>query len=154
MFRHVIIGYGARKELGINMNKYRGAWYEPYKIVTTLTREETERRLGSIDGKFQISSRMWNLPSNWELFFLPKIVGEIIEVEDGTSIVLMRIKVSITDLLLAFVAYTCLCFFMQISVLIYAPILWLAVILIIIYWKSARNRFGKRLEMLLKAEIQ
>ena len=122
--------------------------------MTTLTREETERRLGSIDGKFQISSRMWNFPSNWKLFFLPKIVGEIIEVEDGTSIVLMRIKVSITDLLIALFAYTCLCFFMQISVLIYAPILWMAVILIIIYWKSARNRFGKRLERILKAEIQ
>ncbi len=136
------------------MKKCRGAWYEPYKIMTPLTPEEIEKRLGSKNGKFQISTRMWNLPSNWKLFFLPKIAGEIIEAEDGKGIVLIWLKVSIIDLMIALAIYACVCFFMRVSVLIYAPILWVAVALVTIYWKSARNRFGKRLEMLLKAEIQ
>ena len=89
-----------------------------------------------------------------ETFFLPKIVGEIIESEDGKGIVLMRLRVSVIDLLIALAIYACVCFFMRVSVLIYAPILWTAVAVVTIYWKSARNRFGKRLEMLLKAEIQ
>lgn len=135
------------------MKKYE-AWYEPYKIITPLTPEEIEKTLGSKNGKFQISTRMWNLPSNWKLFFLPKIAGEIIEAEDGKGIVLIWLKVSIIDLMIALAIYACVCFFMRISVLIYAPILWLAVAFVTIYWKSARNRFGKRLEVLLKAEIQ
>lgn len=155
------------------MRKYSSAWYEPYKIETLFNQSEIERRLGSQiavkiilmrltddgflsldreikDGQFQISIRMWKLPANWKLFFLPKIVGEIVETEDGTNIVLMRIEVSITDLLVVLGICTFVCFFMRISVLVYAPILWLSVALVTIYWKSARKRFGKRLEMLLK----
>lgn len=118
--------------------------------MTPLTPEEIEKRLGSKNGKFQISTRMWNLPSNWKLFFLPRLVGEIIETEDGNGIVLMWLEVSITDLLIVLTIYTCICFFMQIGVLVYAPILWLAVALVTIYWQFTRKRFGKRLAMLLK----
>lgn len=155
------------------MSNYRSAWYEPYKILTLFNQSEIERRLMSQiavkiilmrvtnngflsldreikDGKFQISTRMWKFPSNWKLFFHPKIVGEIVETEDGTSIVLMWLEVSITDLLIALAIFTCACFFMKISVWIYAPILWLAIALVTIYWKLARKRYGKRLEMLLK----
>lgn len=136
------------------MKKYGYAWYEPYKIVSLLGREETERRLGSKDGKFQISIKVWNFPSNWKLFFIPKIVGEIIETENGNSIVLMQLAVSITDLLIVLGICTFVCFLMQVSVLIYAPILWIAAALVTIYWKSVRKRFGKRLELLLKAQGQ
>ena len=151
----------------------KNKWYEPYKILTLFNQSEIERRLMSPiaakiilmrvtdngflsldreikDGKFQISTRMWKFPSNWKLFFLPKIVGEIVETEDGTSIVLMWLEVSITDLLIDLAIYTCVCFFMKISVWVYAPILWLAIVLVTIYWKLARKRYGKRLEMLLK----
>lgn len=136
------------------MKKYRCAWYEPYKIVSPLAREEVERRLGSKDGKFQISIKVWNFPSNWKLFFIPKIVGEVMEAEDGNSIVLMQLAVSITDLLIVLGICTFVCFFMQVSVLIYAPILWMAAALVTIYWKSVRKRLGKRLEMILKAQEQ
>ena len=136
------------------MKKYRSVWYEPYIIVSPSTREETERRLGSKDGKFQISIKVWNFPSNWKLFVIPKIVGDIMETEDGNSIVLMQLAVSITDLLIALGICTFACFFMQVSVLIYAPILWMAAALVTLYWKSVRKRFGKRLERLLKAQEQ
>lgn len=155
------------------MGKHSRAWYEPYKIETLFKQSEIERRLMSQiavkiilmrvtddgflsldreikDGQFRISIRMWKLPAYLRPFFLPKIVGEIVETEDGTSIVLMRLEVSITDLLIMLAISTCICFFMQISVLVYAPILWLAVGLITIYWQLARKRFGKRLAMLLK----
>ena len=155
------------------MGYYIRAWYEPYKIETLLNQSEIERRLGSQlavkiilmrltddgflsldreikDGRFRISIRMWKLPADWRPFFLPKIVGEIIETEDDTRIVLMWIEVRIIDLLFFFAIYTCVCFFMQISVLVCASILWLAIGLITIYWQFSRNRFGKRLKMLLK----
>lgn len=155
------------------MGKHNRAWYEPYKIETLFNQSEIERRLMSQiaikiilmrvtdngflsldreikDGQFRISIRMWKLPANLRPFFLPKIVGEIVETEEGTSIVLMRLEVSITDLLIVLAIYTCICFFMQIGVLVYAPILWLAVALVTIYWQFTRKRFGKRLAMLLK----
>ncbi|MBD5449461.1 MAG: hypothetical protein HDR28_04765 [Lachnospiraceae bacterium] len=155
------------------MGYYIRAWYEPYKIETLLNQSEIERRLGSQiavkiilmrltddgflsldreikDGRFRISIRMWKLPANWRTFFLPNIEGEIVEAEDDTRIVLMWLEVSIIDLLIFLAIYIFVCFFMQISVLVCASILWLAVGLITIYWQFARKRFGKRLEMLLK----
>lgn len=155
------------------MGYYIRAWYEPYKIETLFNQSEIERRLGSQmavkiilmrltddgflslnrkikDGRFRISIRMWKLPANWRTFFLPNIVGEIVEAEDDTRIVLMWLEVSIIDLLIFLAIYIFVCFFMQISVLVCASILWLAVGLITIYWQFARKRFGKRLKMLLK----
>lgn len=155
------------------MGYYIRAWYEPYKIETLLNQSEIERRLGSQiavkiilmrltddgflsldreikDGQFRISIRMWKLPADWRPFFFPNIVGEIVEAEDDTRIVLMWLEVSIIDLLIFLAIYACVCFFMQISVLVCASILWLAVGLITVYWQFARKRFGKRLEMLLK----
>ena len=155
------------------MGKYSRAWYEPYKIETLFNQSEIERRLESQiavkiilmrltgdgflslnreikDGQFRISIRMWKLPADWRPFFLPKIVGEIVETEDDTRIVLMWLEVSIIDLLIVLAIYTCVCFFMQISVLVCASILWLAFGLITIYWQFTRIRFGERLKMLLK----
>lgn len=158
------------KETEINMKKYRSAWHEPYKIETLLNKSEIEERLGSQigvkiilmrttdfgllsldreikDGKFQISPK---LPMNWWLFFHPKIVGEIVETEDDTRIVLMWMEVSITDLLVVLASYTYICYVAQISVLVYASTLCLVAALVTICWQSARKRFGKRLKMLLK----
>lgn len=155
------------------MGKYSRAWYEPYKIETLFNQSEIERRLESQiavkiilmrltddgflslnreikDGQFRISMRMWKLPADWRPFFLPKIVGEIVETEDDTRIVLMWLEVSIIDLLIVLAIYTCVCFFMQISVLVYASILWLAIGVITIYWQFARICFGERLKMFLK----
>lgn len=155
------------------MGYYIRAWYEPYKIETLFTQLEIERRLGSQiavkiilmrltddgflsldreikDGRFRISIRMWKLPADWRPFFFPKIVGEIVETKDDTRIVQMWLEVSIIDLLIVLAIYTCVCFFIQVSVLVCASILWLTVGLITIYWQFARKRFGERLKMLLK----
>ena len=159
------------------MGKNKGAWYEPYKIVTTLNQVEIERRLRSeiavrillmrlendgflylereiSDGKFRISTIMQRQPSQWNFFFLPEIVGDITETEDGSSMVLICLKAYITDLLIAFAIYTCVCILLQIGVFLYALILLPTYALIRMYWKSVRKRFGERFEMLLRTNIQ
>lgn len=159
------------------MGKNKGAWYEPYKIVTSLKQVQIERRLRSeiavrillmrlkddgflslereiSDGKFRISTVLQRCPLQWNFFFLPEIVGDITETEDGNSIVLICLKTYITDLLIAFVVYTCVCILLQIGVFLYALILFLAYALIRLYWKSARNCFGERFEMLLRSNTQ
>lgn len=156
------------------MRKNKGAWYEPYKIVTSLNQVQIERRLKSeiavrillmrlkddgflslereiSDGKFRISIVMQRRPLQWYFFFLPEVMGDITETEDGNSMVLICLKPYITDLLIAFVVYTCVCILLQIGVFLYVLILFLAYALIRLYWKSARKRFGERFEMLLRA---
>ena len=58
------------------MSGHKDKWYEPYKIMTPLTPEEIEKRLESKNGKFQISTKMWNLPSNWKLFSSLRLWGK------------------------------------------------------------------------------
>lgn len=159
------------------MGKNKGAWYEPYKIVTSLNQVEIERRLKSeiavqilmmrikdngflsmereiSDGKFRISTVMQRQPSQWNFFFLPEIVGDITETEDGNSMVLICLKTYITDLLIAFAMYTCVCILLQIGIFMYALILFFAYALIRLYWKFVRKRFGEQLEMLLRSNTQ
>ena len=174
-FCHVIWDVVRKREK--HMGKNKGAWYEPYKIVTPLTQVEIERRLMSeiavrillmrskndgflslereiSNGKFQMSTVMQRQPSQWNFFFLPEIVGDITETEDGSSMVLICLKAYITDLLIVFAVYTCVCILLQIGVFLYALILLPAYALIRLYWKLARNRFGERFEMLLRSNTQ
>lgn len=107
-----------------------------------------------LDGNFRIFTVMQQQPSRWNFFFLPEIAGDITETEDGSSMVLIWLKTYITDLLIAFAVYTCVCILLQIGVFLYGLILLPAYALIRLYWNSMRKRFGERFEMLLRTNIQ
>ena len=157
---------------GMKMSDHKDKWYEPYKIVTTLGKGETKKRIESkialgssislegylLYGK-EIDSRQYRLYiSHREIFApqggvfnpnLPRVVLEIITDFDGYNTTLFWIKPRIFWNSIPLILYTLFCIDRQVNILIYTFFLCLGVFLFGKYWKFVRKRVGEWLEELL-----
>ena len=157
------------------MNKNKHKWYEPYKIVSALSKGETKKRieskiaLGSLIslegylfyGKEIDSGKYILYISHREIFApqggvfnpnLPRVVMEIIADFDGHNITLFWIKPRIFWNSIPLVLYTLFCIDRRVNIVIYTFFLCLVVFIFRKYWGFVRRRVGEWLEELLEVK--
>ena len=153
----------------MKMSEHKDKWYEPYKIVTVLNKNEVETRIRNKaaavhnfwlfgrerdinEGRFRLYVSTDMVPPRGKNPYLPNARGEIVVDAKGRSIVFVWLELPMKTVLFDLLFYFDLLLWKKGNVLLYALLLFLYAFLLMKYWDFARRRIGEKLEELMEAE--